>query len=518
MPLKGSGQEVGQLPKIKCTYGDCNKRFNSEKEMKGHKLSEPEHNFCKKCNVDCTSWEDLTQHKVSMMSEFMHDKLREPDAAPKHITCEFCGEDFKSFGGRKRHRSQMHIADQSLYCPAKDEGCSGLFTRASHMIHHLESGECRHISADQFKASVQHKHMWLQIMKNWDDFRTNLEGSKAFAANIDQPGQITDGYEMQDQEEGGVAIMDQENEEQKRGYHPLQAESNLVDLNVQHVPLTRSNLETWPRLPGQAASQLTEEAMRSMSIGSRATSVTGRESEYASDVTSRRGGRYVYTESYPSLNSPINAASTYGDDEDDAASDTTATAANSTPRPTAWSTGQTSTALFRGAAPKVAAGDWAAFAESREMEIVASAGKNILWSRFYDPASPDYHIDYFFHPVVEMYCCPLPGCQASYEAPSEIVAHLQTAHIKTNYNCTTCMKRFKCATALTAHMESTGRCNVKDSNNYGHLLDEISGGFLKSKRINEPKIYAPETALVRAGKPTNGVMSVEFKAKLPEQK
>jgi hypothetical protein len=29
------------------------------------------------------------------------------DEQPNHIVCEFCGEDFKSFGGRKRHRDQV---------------------------------------------------------------------------------------------------------------------------------------------------------------------------------------------------------------------------------------------------------------------------------------------------------------------------------------------------------------------------------------------------------------------------
>lgn len=104
----GKTDEIGQLKPIKCTYKDCQKRFDSEKEMKYHKLAEPNHNYCKKCNADCEDWEDLTQHKVEAMTPFLDGGMKHnPDESPKHIVCEFCGMDFKSFGGRKRHREQV---------------------------------------------------------------------------------------------------------------------------------------------------------------------------------------------------------------------------------------------------------------------------------------------------------------------------------------------------------------------------------------------------------------------------
>lgn len=470
MALRGSGQEVGELPEIKCTYADCNKHFHTEKEMIRHKLSEPEHNYCKKCDVDCTSWDDLTQHKVSLMAGFWNDKVaRESGASPKHITCEFCGEDFKSFGGRKKHRSQNHVADQSLYCPAPRERCGCLFTKASHLIQHLESGQCKFITEYDFRASVQQKYVRKEIFKNPDAFNENLKINKALAVNNGNPGLITDGSETQDQDDGGVSIMDQENEEQMRGYQPLRAERDIMDMIV---PYTRENKETWPRMPGLAAPQLTANALRGLSIGSRSTSVTGAGSEYASDFTSRRGGLKVYTESYPSLNSPSVGASIAGYDDD------TASEATTTASPTAWGTGQTSTALFPGArASAPPAGDWSAIVQQRENEIVANAPKNIMDTRFYDPASSDYHVELFFHSVLEKYRCPFPGCDAVYDIPSEIAEHLQTTHCKTSYNCTTCMKRFKSATALTAHMESSGRCKVKYSKNF----HEVSQPYTSSR-------------------------------------
>lgn len=94
--------------KVKCTYPDCVRSFDTVKEMKGHKLSDPDHNYCKKCDVDCGDWDDFTQHKVNAMAPWLEDGDKKGSGEnPKHIVCEFCGEDFKSFGGRKLHRKQV---------------------------------------------------------------------------------------------------------------------------------------------------------------------------------------------------------------------------------------------------------------------------------------------------------------------------------------------------------------------------------------------------------------------------
>lgn len=91
-----------------CTYPDCFQSFTTEKEMKYHKLEEPTHFYCKKCNVDCEDWVALTEHKVDAMAPWLERKGRgRPEGAPKHIVCEFCGKDFKSMGGRELHRTRV---------------------------------------------------------------------------------------------------------------------------------------------------------------------------------------------------------------------------------------------------------------------------------------------------------------------------------------------------------------------------------------------------------------------------
>lgn len=108
----GKDDEVGQLKPIKCTYAKCSKRFDTEKEMKYHKLDEPDHFYCKKCDFDGKDDQELKLHKVATMQPWVEGRMKQnKDESPKHIVCEFCGMDFKSFGGRRIHRDQVSSRD-----------------------------------------------------------------------------------------------------------------------------------------------------------------------------------------------------------------------------------------------------------------------------------------------------------------------------------------------------------------------------------------------------------------------
>jgi hypothetical protein len=94
---------------VKCDKlgGGCNARFPDVIEMKIHKLEEPNHFYCKICDVDCEDYEALTQHKVDVMAPYIEKRVRAKEVRPKHIVCEFCGKDFPTFGGRTMHRQQV---------------------------------------------------------------------------------------------------------------------------------------------------------------------------------------------------------------------------------------------------------------------------------------------------------------------------------------------------------------------------------------------------------------------------
>ncbi|KAI6881175.1 hypothetical protein KC360_g6803 [Hortaea werneckii] len=498
VPVHGSGQEVGQNPLIKCTYPTCEKTFDCQKDMKRHKLSDPDHDYCKKCDVDCDSYDDLTQHKVSMMAEFWADKDRKPGDSPAHITCEFCGMDFKSFGGRKKHREQFHPADQSVYCPAKDDGCHLLFTRAAHMIAHLENGECSVIGAYEFRASIVHKHVVKQIMENPEEFAHNLQANKAFADRRRELDAIADSTESHKQgERQHENILDEESDDQKSGYKPLQPETDLMQAPY---PSSRAQQETWPRLPRSAFSQMNE-SMKKMSIGSQAASSSGVETctPFAS----------------PTSSATIDSSELEGTG---ACAKTRDSRAILKGVPAAWSTGKASQALFKDAKPTPPSTEVA----KKHEEELASSKTNLMYSHFYDPESPEYDADFFLSPYTEKYECPFPGCGfeggSSFDVPSELQEHLSWAHLRTDLSCTTCLKRFRSATALVAHRESTQRCRIKDSSNYHVLLDSISGGFLEATKVRQPSIINPERSVIRAGQqPANGVMTMKYSSKMPKR-
>ena len=397
------------------------------------------------------------------------------------------------------NQSQNHPADQKIECP----GCHIVFARGGNYIAHLEQDRCEGISKREFQSNIQQKHVTKQIMQNPGEYNEIIDTNMALQSVPDKPGLIVD----QDSEEGGVAILDRDDEDQKGGYKPLQASVNIMD---QQLPLTRSNLETWPRLPGQPPSQLTE-SMRSMSIKSPTPSMSGTEisaSEFASDITSRRGGNKVYTESYPSLGSLVKVASV--EDNDDTASEATTTAASPNDYTAAWATGNTSNTLFKDVKPTPPAGDWKSILKHREEQAAVGDRTNLFHSRPWDPNSDDFNIEIFHNPVIEKYCCAFPGCGDTYDEAADLIGHLENAHLKTSFRCPLCLKIFKSAHALVSHSESMGKCKVKNSSMYDRLLDEISGGFLTADHFRQKAVYKPK--LDERGMPVEGVMSTRFEA------
>ena len=96
--------QVGSIP---CTKPGCLQRFATSKEMKAHKKHDPEHFYCRRCDVDCEDWNDFTKHKVDAMMPYLEKIVRARDVPPAHVVCELCGMDFETFGGRKLHRAQV---------------------------------------------------------------------------------------------------------------------------------------------------------------------------------------------------------------------------------------------------------------------------------------------------------------------------------------------------------------------------------------------------------------------------
>jgi hypothetical protein len=403
-----------------------------------------------------------------------------------------------------------------------------IFGRAGDMIAHLEDDECEIIRDHEFYAHMQHKYVRKEIMKNLEYFIQALQINAAFASPPTNPGLIEaeQSVDRTDTETDGGVLLDQEDEEQKGGLEPLEAKLASVQLGGEQVPLTRSNLETWPRLPGQMKSVVPDHIL-DRSIGSPPPSVITTDvpaSEFASQITSRRGGVKVQTESYPSLRSNTlvsnsKTSSNIAGTDDDAESVSTAQAEAVLKRPAAWTTTKTSRALFS----DIKSVPQPAMIKSvlKKNHEEDNKAPNLLWNaRWWDPESEDYNPAVFFHSIYEKYRCPFPECEGmvAFDHPHDIDGHLLEAHAKTQFRCPGCLKLFRRASGMVSHMESTGKCPIRKSKDFKSVLDEITGGFIKAKRLPQPTIYRSSTAVVKSGQVVNGVMSTMYKAGWPNKK
>ena len=345
------------------------------------------------------------------------------------------------------------------------------------MIAHLENDECSAIRDYEFYAHMQHKYVKKEIMKDLETFTENLQINAAFAPQPENPGLIEDPRKPGpfDTETDGGVILDESDEEQKKGHEPLEAKLAAVQLGDQKVALRRSNLEAWPRLPGQAQSVVSSQVLN-QSVDSPPPSIVGTDipaSEFASQITSRRGGMKVHTESYPSLqksttiSTPNYPANTIVDDDDDATSVSTTDRAEAVlPPPAAWTTTATSQALFGNVKATPPPAEIKSILKKREDE--ANQAPNLLLNaRWWDPHSPDYTSDLFLHSVLQKYCCPFPTCDVDpFDHPHDIEGHLLDAHAKTQFRCPGCLKLFKRAQGMVSHMESTSKCPVRRSKDF----------------------------------------------------
>lgn len=370
---------------------------------------------------------------------------------------------------------QRHQAEQSIPCP----GCREVFfTRAADLIGHLEKNKCETIRSYEFRAKIQHKYIKKEIMKDPGQFMENIQTNDTFVPPPEKPGLIKgkEPVDTTDTETDGGVLLDQEDEEQKRGEKPLEARMASIDLGGKKVPLRRENCETWPFLPGMKEPKVPMN-VKNQSIGSPSPSVVGSElsaSQFASQVTSRRGGIKVSTEPCPSLSSqastsdlgPTSATSVSVDDDDNKSTTSTAKAENVLERGPAWATTNTSRKLFGNVEPNAHSAETKSILKKHQEEA-EKAPNLLLNSRWWDPFSDEFNLEMFKNQVIGSYRCPFPGCDGeNFDTPFDIETHMMLSHTRTQFRCPGCLKLFKSACGMVGHMESTLKCTIKKSKNF----------------------------------------------------
>lgn len=322
-----------------------------------------------------------------------------------------------------------------------------------------------------------------------------------------------------DTEHGGVALsamMDNAGNEGLNGlYRPLEPEQDLISLHEPRSPTMSSSSTMW-----SAPSARLTESMRSMSINtSRTTSVYEGESspdDYAAHVSpttltsTRTPSASTHLGSFPSLRS-TSATPTIASE---ISSDATASVRNGKAS-TAWGTNSTVRSLFPNARPTPAAPEL--------VQTPATMDNDLRQTRWWDSDHDEFQPEYFrFKDLMEAnhFACPFTDCDDScgYDTLDTLKAHLRISHIAMDFRCPSCKKAFARPSALVAHTDSSSKCQVAGTAYYKALIEEVTAGFLKAKRLAVPKIYRPEKALVLAnGKTVDGIMQTEFKATMPKE-
>jgi hypothetical protein len=302
------------------------------------------------------------------------------------------------------------------------------------MIEHIESGRCTAISERDLHASINHKHMVRQIMAEPGAFQAAISNFRKPVPKMDHLKPITDGTETRDQDQGGVSLMDELDDAVMGGYKVLNPDPDLISPNS-----PQAEDEVWPKISAFADKTVLE-GMRSMSI--------------SSNVTSRRGGNFISSDSGVTSPSALSVA-------DDGCPPTSSASSN------AWNSGKPSAALFPTPKPQ-AHQDWNAIGT----KLAKQGGKNTLDTQFWNRDSEDYLVDTFFDPVIQAYCCPFPACQADavpYRCEEDLMQHLQIVHFMHDYRCKVCFKRYPKVSSLIGHVENSHKCGVGHSANLNEV-------------------------------------------------
>lgn len=367
---------------IKCTFDNCFANFNSKKQMRAHKRSAPEHEYCHICDLDFADWDPYMAHMTDV------DDARKDN---QHICCRYCGFVFSTREARDKHvthvslllpsilclvgclnTSQAHPVAQKIPCRA----CGEIFYKPSSIIHHLENDWCPNYGAEDFYAQVQHK---LIIKELLDDPRklALLNGQKWIDAARDD-----------DEIEGGVSLM-----ENSTGASLLPDSGVLVPKNADKAGGVHIRDQDFPTLLESVADAETKTKVKEfhgpgpLLHPRRKPPVIKKKA----DVVPVGEKTDADAESNPT---PVKEEGSLGN-----------TAPPARP-PNPWNIGGPSSKII-GPSARATPAVYAWMAKAKEVECNST---NLMHTQFWNPDSKDYDPYLFFDPIVERFGCPMPGC------------------------------------------------------------------------------------------------------------
>ncbi|KAL2037468.1 hypothetical protein N7G274_009749 [Stereocaulon virgatum] len=406
----------------------------------------------KDCDRGFAKEKDLKDHKdeehewcrlCKMDFEEFDDLLEHKIYSERHICCAICGEDFRSEGGRDKHQRQMHATEQNIKCP----GCGYIFEKGAGLVAHIYANQCTNrgggLSNSVNELKIRESRAAAALHINQLLNRPSETGALIAAM---QPSETGD-FQSINGSVGGVALTpsyldaDIPNSENIEAASTMTGTSNVGDDGQSpvrgrgSVGLKMVDTVDWPTVEDSKAMGKKKERSVIQGLGA----LTMRDSNGSGPKT---GG---------------------------------------------------SEAHIPGIKPIPAIGEWTAptMPDFRRNIIPSESGSEHIIRTDWDAMKFERHgLDGHYH-------CPFTGCKANYLELNDLLYHLTSGyHQGTDHRCLKCLKIFKSAQALIAHMESNSeRCRMKDTYGFGNVLHVVSGGFLGVKGRHKDgtiKIEAPD--------------------------
>jgi hypothetical protein len=147
-----------------CYCSECDLIFESQNALNIHRETEVHASEFRCCNCDI-SFEDMHALNAHMMRSVHRKPVQQnPPKKAKETTavitenevCTECQRTFESSQALQQHcESVKHKPLSSLSCPI-GQGCRGIYTSPSALLHHLESGKCKSgMNRDEISRIVQ---------------------------------------------------------------------------------------------------------------------------------------------------------------------------------------------------------------------------------------------------------------------------------------------------------------------------------------------------------------------------
>ncbi|KAL3467782.1 hypothetical protein BJX64DRAFT_283251 [Aspergillus heterothallicus] len=150
-----------------------------------------------------------------------------------------------------------------------------------------------------------------------------------------------------------------------------------------------------------------------------------------------------------------------------------------------------------------------ASASTHSSSVVRPEAASVL-NKIYDRWEPQVYVDQF----TGEYVCP---CGKRFRTEKAFEQHILNKNMAIRrINCPRCLRPFKSTAAFIAHCESSStRCDVNEGEMYAQIIEEISGGMIRTAGHNEDGTMKYEagdveiTKTVKIGRNWQGPLSVE---------